>query len=148
VDRWVDVLGRHVPPGDPDHPHRLWAARDREAVERILVLGPGRGGLAGELASNYPGGRVTWLPVGGEPEGRAAALGAEVLSTPADPARWLRGRRFHYSAVVADPEEYRRLGSLLDRYQPQAVRIDHGHVDEMTRGLEGSGVVDEVTLSR
>jgi GT2 family glycosyltransferase len=148
VDRWVDVLGRHVRPPDADHPHRLWAARDREAVERILVLGPDRGGLAGELASDYPGGRVSWLPTGGEPDGRAAALGAEVLSTPADPARWLRGRRFHYSAVVADPEEYRRLGSLLDRYQPQAVRIDHGPVDEVIRGLEGSGVVDEVTLSR
>jgi O-antigen biosynthesis protein len=102
VRRWGAALAEHPRPYRPERPHRLWAGRDREAVERILVVGerPDQTLLAA-LGRAY--GRVTMLcqrAPGASPElDRLLDAGIEVAAAR-DAGPWLRDRRFHYSAVV------------------------------------------------
>jgi O-antigen biosynthesis protein len=125
VRRWEATLAEHPRPYRPERPHRLWAGRDREAVERILVVGERpEDPLLPALGRAY--GRVTMLcertPSASPELDRLLDAGIEVTASP-DTGRWLRDRRFHYSAVVllgARPE----IREVLADSQPQAEVVE------------------------
>jgi GT2 family glycosyltransferase len=149
VRRWGKVLAEHPPPYRPDRPHRLWAGRDREAVERVLVVtGEPDRPLLHALVDAFPDGRITFLPTRheiGDVEELLAA-GIEVARAPADPAAWLRDRRFHYSAVVVAGSGDHVLREALADSQPQAEVIELGtgsEPGEVLDRLERSGIRGE-----
>jgi hypothetical protein len=113
------------------------AARDREAVDRILLLGPAPPALLASLVARFPDGRVTVL--GSEPLRTFLDRGLETVPEPEDPASWFRTRRYHYSAVVLrGPAAQAWAGPHLEEHQPQALRIyDMGSSDG---GMEGSAL--------
>jgi GT2 family glycosyltransferase len=124
--RWPEDLRKRLPPADEDHPHRLVAARDAQAVDRILVAA---GALAGpvllELGAAYRRGRVTYVATGGPPDGPTMEelldAGVEVAGSPDDLGRWFHLRLFHASAaVVLGTEAFGAVAGHLRRTQPQA----------------------------
>ena len=133
VCRWSDELDRRPPLAELDtYPHRLAAARDFLATDRLLVVsalwpdGP-LTDLLGQLARLWPLARITLLVAGAAPSGDApdalVAQGVEVVCAP-DWEAWLPARRFHYSVVMVNG------GALLEdvdralrRTQPQAARV-------------------------
>lgn len=140
--RWGSALAEHPPPYRPDRPHRLWAGRDREAVDRILVVGeaPDRV-LLHALSDAFPTGRVTFLPTG-DRAGNVEDLlhhGIEISEPPADPEAWLRDRRFHYSAAVLAGEWAPRLRNALGDSQPQAEVLEGGAEGRAGRRSPGTG---------
>lgn len=133
--RWGDELSARPPLGELEtYPHRLIALRDALAIERVLVLrdrlpnaeDPVAAFLV-EAARGHLGARCTVVALEDrELGGRAGWLldaGVEVIPGPRDPQAWLDGRRFHYSAVLADAPIWRRLGDAVARSQPQAERL-------------------------
>jgi O-antigen biosynthesis protein len=148
LNRWGPALAEHPPPYRPDRPHRLWAGRDREAVERILVVGQAPDpALLHALAGAFPTGRVTFLPTGhrtGDVEELLHA-GIEVSDPPADPGAWLRDRRFHYSAVVLGAEGAPHLRDALADSQPQAEVLERGNggPGEVLDRLGSAGITAE-----
>lgn len=126
VARWSDELDRRPTIAEVDaYPHRVAAARDFVACERILVVAgcapdaPLRGFL-GNLARLWPGARVTALvprPAGSIED--LVALGVEVVVGQDDPEAWSTSRRFHYSVVVLDGAVDDAVGEM----QPQAARV-------------------------
>lgn len=120
----------------PTLPHRVVAARDAEALHRVLVIAgeapdPATRGwrlLAG-LAEVWPTDRVTLAltnesSVEDDRVERLLELGVEVASRPEEWEAWLVARLFHYSTVVIDdPEIFERFERLLTRYQPQALLV-------------------------
>jgi hypothetical protein len=149
IHRWGSTLADHPPPYRPDRPHRLWAGRDRQAVERILVIGGEQDPtLLLALTEAFPTGRVTFLPTrnrAGDVEELLAA-GIEVSPASPDPEAWLRDRRFHYSAVVLAGDVDHDLREALVESQPQAEVLEVGigpDPGEVLDRLERSGIPAE-----
>ena len=132
-DRWRARLWHRPTLLGAQQAHRFVAARDCEAVDRILVIaGADRAeraaarqlgrALAGALAS----GQVTVVFPDEHDE-------TEVVTSPrADNVEvvapdiwdgWLAGRRFHFAAVVAGPAEQVRSAAILADTQPQATTV-------------------------
>jgi O-antigen biosynthesis protein len=119
--RWAAALAELPPPVPALDSPVVVAARDRKAVDRVLVVGEADGILTA-LADRFPEGRITGL--GTVPDPGLLALGIEVLPFPEDPDGWFRARRFHYSAaILLGPGAQARSGGHLDEHQPQALRI-------------------------
>jgi O-antigen biosynthesis protein len=147
MERWGHELADRPPPFRADRPHRLWAGRDREAVERFLVIAetPDRLLLMG-LVRAQPMSRVTSLSRSGAGTPQLLDAGIEDVRFPDDLGGWLRDRRFHYSAVVVVGSRPEGLGALLEDSQPQAevietsAQADPGRVLSL---LERSGIFPE-----
>jgi GT2 family glycosyltransferase len=133
----AQLWGRPTVFGAPQ-PHRVVAARDFDAVDRVLVLVPSlralssRGGaverLVRGLVASLRDGRVTAAAPGQRLDDAGAAgvderlaAGIEV-ATVDDWDAWLEARQFHYSVVIGDDEMRERLSAPLARTQPQATR--------------------------
>jgi GT2 family glycosyltransferase len=124
--RWGERLADRPPLTElEEHPVRFLALRDAPSPDRVLILGEGRAGkrvheLASRMAAWWPHVRVTLAdPAADGAVEELLASGVEV-ATPTDLARWLEGRRFHYSAVLGGDD---RVDPLLDATQPQAERL-------------------------
>jgi GT2 family glycosyltransferase len=148
-ERWGHVLAERPPrpeAGVPEQAHRVLAARDAEAVIRILVVAPSSpDGLLQGLLDRNPSARITLLSTGRAPDVDALGrLGVEVAGPFEDADHWLRARRFHSSAVLAvdeDPDE--RLRIVLDEHQPQAPLLRCSGSDEADAALTRAGVLPE-----
>lgn len=121
-------------------PRQMLAARDAEALDRILVIDdrvpftdrgsgdPRMARLLAELAALWPSARVTLLAESGrEAERYAEPLlrqGVEVVCPPIDWADWFDERRFHYGVVIVSRQQnVERFGGFLSMTQPQALRV-------------------------
>jgi GT2 family glycosyltransferase len=146
-ERWPHVLAHRPPPFDaPGREQRVLAARDADALERILVVAeeslPEE--LLTALRARHPTGRITVLPVRWRPADgdvdRLLASGIE-LAPFADPPGWLRSRPFHHTAAIC-PEGYPPppVARALMEFQPQAPLI--------TMGAGGSGELVESLLDQ
>jgi len=130
LERWGEELDWRPPLGELDrHPHRVLALRDALVPERVLVLAdriPGPSDPLGrfliELAEARPAVRFTLATAEEGDADRLLAAGVEVAAG-ADVAAWLEARRFHHSAVLADPPGWERWGDAVRRSQPQAARL-------------------------
>ncbi|MBA2361837.1 MAG: glycosyltransferase family 2 protein [Actinobacteria bacterium] len=122
--RWGDRFD-HRPIVVAAHPwpHRQLALRDARTLTRFLVFEDAAS--ARELADRWRGARITLLGVDAGPEIESAR--------PQDVEPWLEERRFHYSAVIAAPDDLR---PALERSQPQAVHA-YGSGDP---GLVAGGI--------
>jgi GT2 family glycosyltransferase len=141
VNRWHERLDARPRLIDlPSHQHRVIAARDAEAYERILVVDdrvphvdrgsgdPRMAKLLLEAATLWPRGRITLLATssGGADDYATPLLdaGVEVVAPPLDWEEWFDTRAFHYSAVIVSRSSNTdRLREVLARTQPQALRI-------------------------
>jgi O-antigen biosynthesis protein len=143
--RWVNGL-RHRPRmfGRPE-PHRFFAARDVEVVDRVLVVASavaspadslGRCAIA--LAAALDCGLVT-VVVGQDDPAREAFLsqGIEVVVVKSWDA-WLAERQFHYAVVVVEPSMQSALSGSLATTQPQAA-ITAPPPDALLHGPGGLG---------
>ncbi len=147
-ERWGHVLAERPPrpeAGVPEQAHRVMAARDADAVVRILVIAPEPPtDLLDALVERHPSGRVTFLATGPvealEELGRA---GVETAGPFDDPASWLRARRFHHTAVVAVEDPAEELATALEEHQPQAPVLRCRAADEALAALERTGVLPE-----
>jgi glycosyltransferase involved in cell wall biosynthesis len=121
-------------------PRRLLAARDAEALDRILVIDdrvpyydrgsgdPRMFRLLVDLAVLWPEARITLIGKDGkEAERYAGALlerGIEVVCPPIDWQLWFEHRRYHYSVVIVGRgQNWEEFGELLTTTQPQALRV-------------------------
>ena len=140
VDRWRDTLARR-PSGDlPARPHRMLAARDVDALDRILVLedrvphhdrgagDPRSAAMLSAMAELWPEARITLLAA----EARNADVyapplrraGIEVAPDPGDWEGWFETRAFHYGVVVVcRPDNFKLFRGSIERTQPQAGRV-------------------------
>jgi O-antigen biosynthesis protein len=141
AERWSDRLQRRRPlRADPTSPRIRLAARDAEALERILVIDdrvphydrgsgdPRMAKLLSELVELWPEARVTlFSAIPTNAERYAPALldqGIEVACADDRFDRWLDQRRYHYSVVLLSrASNIERFESHLRRTQPQARRI-------------------------
>ena len=139
-ERWSDRLAARPRLRElPTHPERLVAARDAEAVDRILVIddrvphfdrGSGDTRMSkflGDLAALWPDGRITLAaPDGTRAERYAPPLlerGIEVVCQ-VDWSHWFHMRRFHYSVVIVSRAlNFERFGDLIRETQPQALVV-------------------------
>ena len=154
--RWPGELSHRPPPFDaPGHEMRVLAARDADALERILVVAedalPDR--LLGAVLDRHPTGRVTLLGVRWRPNEeeleRLLSSGVEVAAG-GDAAAWVGERPFHHTAVLC-PEGYPppRIARALMEWQPQAPMITMGAgsggdlVTDLLRELDAAGIVAE-----
>lgn len=148
-ERWGHVLAERPPrpeAGVPEQAHRVLAARDADAVIRILVVAPSApDDLLTALLQRQPSGRITLLATGSQPDvDRLGAMGVEVAGPLGDPAAWLRSRRFHCTAVLAleeDPDEDVR--AALDEHQPQAPILRCATIDQADDALTRAGILPE-----
>jgi hypothetical protein len=110
--------------------HRFYAARDVEAVDRILLLTPELPGVrdelfhtAGTLAAALDRGLVTIATLRDTGDRSAVdqllAAGVEVAVVDHGDA-WLNARCFHFAAVLAARPERDALAGALRATQPQA----------------------------
>jgi GT2 family glycosyltransferase len=147
-DRWPDVLARRPPLVEvPEHGHRVFAARDAEAIERILVVAEAPPeDVLDALRRRHPNGRLTLLstsPVADEERGRLLHDGIEAVGPIEDVDTWLRARLFHYSAVLAvDGSVDPALADRLSETQPDAplLRVP-GDPVEASRALQEAGIL-------
>src|ERR1043166_8189777 len=141
VDRWGERLARRPRVVQAaSEPGQMLAARDSEALERILVIDdrvpfadrgsgdPRMARMLGELAALWPSARVTLLAATGlEAERYAEPLlqqGIEIVCPPVDFNQWFRERRFHYGlAIVSRHTNMLRFGGFLNQTQPQALTV-------------------------
>jgi GT2 family glycosyltransferase len=134
-ERWEAVLDRHPDLGDlPAYPHRVIAARDVDAPDRILVvsdrlpsdLDAPVAQLAADIIALCPRARVTVMGLDHvDPAEHLLPLcdrGVELVWGVTDWDDWLSLRMFHYSVVVVGGSAARRIDFLLRRTQPQAQR--------------------------
>jgi GT2 family glycosyltransferase len=141
AERWENRLETRRPLRADKRNRRIrLAARDAEALERILVIDdrvphydrgsgdPRMAKLVAELAALWPDARITFF--GAEPKGaeRYAAplldLGIEVDYATEQFDRWFTQRRYHYSVVlVSRADNIGRFKHQLARTQPHARRI-------------------------
>jgi GT2 family glycosyltransferase len=139
-------------------PQRVAAARDAEALHRILVItnempdpSTRTGKLLAALADLWPTARITLIAANAagteDPVQGLLDHGIEVACGPEDWEAWLQARLFHYSAVlIGDAETRERFERPLEQHQPQALRVyafgnafqkggphivDVGHVEAM-----------------
>lgn len=136
--RWAAELDQRPTLEDIDRrPHRLLAARDGVALDRILVIddrvphadqGSGDGRAAAlllELAGQWPEARVTLLATTPDAAEHYAPplwqAGVEVVWWAESWDEWFEQRRYHYSTVIVSrPHNHERFGELVRRTQPQA----------------------------
>jgi GT2 family glycosyltransferase/glycosyltransferase involved in cell wall biosynthesis len=141
VDRWGERLARRPRVVQAaSEPSQMLAARDSEALERILVIDdrvpfadrgsgdPRMARMLGELAALWPSARITLLAATGlEAERYAEPLlqqGIEIVCPPVDFNQWFRERRFHYGlAIVSRHTNMLRFGGFLNQTQPQALTV-------------------------
>jgi O-antigen biosynthesis protein len=148
-ERWGHVLADRPPrpeAGVPEQAHRVLAARDADAVIRILVTAPeAPHDLLAALLERHPSGRITYLATDRSPDvGDLGGLGVEVAGPLSDPEPWLRARRFHVTAVLAareDPSE--ALAAALEEHQPQAPVLRCADEGEADVALVHAGVLPE-----
>jgi GT2 family glycosyltransferase len=150
-ERWPHVLSRRPPPFDaPGREARVLAARDADALERVLIVAEDALSrpLVSALLDRHPTGRLTVLPVRWRPEeGELDELlvsGVEVAAFDRDPADWVRARAFHHTAVFC-PGGYPppTVARALMEYQPQAPVITMG-AGGSADGMVG-GLLDQMT---
>jgi GT2 family glycosyltransferase len=150
VRRWSAELDRRPPIAELDaYPHRLVAARDHVAGDRVLFVttSPPDEVLAGLLhrfAALWPTDRLTVLLAGEISSSREVeallAAGVEVARPGPDPGAWMTERRFHYSIVAVDGgDALDRFGADLDRTQPQAARVQLARLDAGPVDVELAG---------
>jgi GT2 family glycosyltransferase len=159
-ERWPHVLAQRPPPFDtPGHEGRVLAARDADALERILVVAedglPPK--LLPSLQDRHPTGRVTVLPVRWRPsddEVEALLVSGIEVAAAEDPASWLRTRPFHHTAALC-PEGYPPppVARALMEWQPQAPLITvgagsdpDGLVPDLMNELTAAGILPERSL--
>jgi GT2 family glycosyltransferase len=129
-NRWAARLWHRPTMLGARHGHRFVAARDCEAVDRILVIGgPAEAEqahalrVARALAPALEQGQVTVAlparPLDASTTNALRATGVEALS-PEDWNGWLNGRIFQFSTIVADASTRAELAELLAATQPQA----------------------------
>lgn len=148
-ERWGHVLAERPPrpeAGVPEQAHRVLAARDADAVIRILVVAPSApDDLLTALLERQPSGRITLLATGSQPDvDRLGAMGVELAGPLGDPDAWLRFRRFHCTAVLAveeDPDEDVR--AALEEHQPQAPILRCATIDQADDALSNAGILPE-----
>jgi len=150
-ERWGPVLAERPPrpeAGVPEQAHRVFAARDADAVVRILVAAPAPPrGLLEALLGRHPRARVTYMATEPADDREVEELhraGVETAGPFDDPDPWLRARRFHYTATVAAFEEPSEdLAAALEEHQPQAPVLGCGAPDEALAALARFGVLPE-----
>ncbi|MGZ4308336.1 MAG: glycosyltransferase [Gaiellaceae bacterium] len=141
VERWGERLARRPRLVEvAQKRHQMLAARDAEALDRILVIDdrvphtdrgsgdPRMAALLGELAALWPAARITLLAESGRDAGRYAEpllrQGIEIVCPPTDWERWFVERRFHYGVVIVSRQQNaERFAGFLSRTQPQALRV-------------------------
>jgi GT2 family glycosyltransferase len=127
-ERWGHVLADRPPPLEPGVPevaHRVIAARDADALARILVVAPSPPAtLLEALCRRHPLGRITFLATDDVEDATAETLmrqGIEVAGPMDDPDSWFRARRFHYTVVLsALAEPPLSVAASLEEHQAQA----------------------------
>jgi GT2 family glycosyltransferase len=119
---------------------QLIAARDAEALDRILVIDdrvpytdrgsgdPRMFALLSELAGLWPSARITLAAANGTDADRYAEpllqRGIEVVCPPVDWERWFSERRFHYGVVIVSRQQnVVAYEGFLNVTQPQALLI-------------------------
>ncbi|HYZ10742.1 MAG TPA: glycosyltransferase family 2 protein [Actinomycetota bacterium] len=148
-ERWGHVLAERPPrpePGVPEQAHRVLAARDADAVVRVLVVAPSSPDqLLQTLVDRQPSGRITMLATDSPSDfDRLGSMGVECQGPLDDADPWLRSRRFHYTVVLAvadDPDE--TIRAALEEHQPQAPILRCGDADEADAALTRAGVPPE-----
>ena len=141
VERWGERLARRPRLVEvAQKPNQMLAARDAEALDRILVIDdrvpftdrgsgdPRMAALLGELAALWPAARITLLAESGRDAERYAEPllrgGIEVVCPPVDWQRWFEERRFHYGTVIVSRQQnWARFAGNLNLSQPQALKI-------------------------
>ena len=141
VERWGERLARRPRLLEvAQTPRQMLAARDAEALDRILVIDdrvpftdrgsgdPRMARLLGELAALWPSARITLLAESGSHAERYAKplllQGIEIACPPIDWTRWFAARRFHYGVVIVSRQQnLSRFEGYLNTSQPQALRI-------------------------
>jgi GT2 family glycosyltransferase len=141
VERWGDRLARRPRLVEvAQKPHQMLAARDAEALDRILVIDdrvpyvdrgsgdPRMAVMLEELAALWPSARITLAaPDGRDAERYAEPLlrqGIEVACPPVDWTSWFEERRFHYGTVIVSRHQnVERFKGHLSATQPQALRV-------------------------
>jgi O-antigen biosynthesis protein len=141
VERWAERLTRRPRLVEvAQKPNQMLAARDAEALDRILVIDdrvpytdrgsgdPRMAALLGELAALWPSARITLAAADGRDAERYAEpllrQGIEVVCPPVDWTRWFEERRFHYGTVIVSRHQnIERFKGHLSLTQPQALRI-------------------------
>jgi GT2 family glycosyltransferase len=141
VERWGERLLRRPRLVDvPYQPSQMLAARDAEALDRILVIDdrvpytdrgsgdPRMARLLAELAALWPSARITLAAADGDEAERYAEpllrQGIEVVCAPVDWLEWFRERRFHYGTVIVSRwQNVVRFDPYLRLTQPQALRV-------------------------
>ena len=141
VERWGERLIRRPRLVEvAQKPNQMLAARDAEALDRILVIDdrvpftdrgsgdPRMSALLRELAVLWPAARITFAASHGMDAERYAEpllrRGIEVVAPPVDWEDWFEARRFHYGVVlVSRQQNVEAFRGFLSRTQPQALRI-------------------------
>jgi len=141
VDRWGERLAQRprIVEAAQD-PSQMLAARDAEALERILLIDdrvpftdrgsgdPRMACLLAELAALWPSARITLAAESGVDAERYAEpllrRGIEVVCPPVDWQSWFEERRFHYGhVIVSRHQNVERFGGYLNLTQPHALRL-------------------------
>jgi GT2 family glycosyltransferase len=166
VNRWHERLNaRPRLTNVPSHPHRVVAARDAKAYERILVVDdrvphvdrgsgdPRMAKLLLEAASLWPRGRITLLAASSQGAVEYARplleAGVEVVAPPLDWEEWFDSRAFHYSAIIVSrSSNAERFRELLRRTQPQALRIFDAEALAFRRLHRQAGLADDSDRAR
>jgi GT2 family glycosyltransferase len=141
VERWGERLVRRPRLVEvAQEPRQMLAARDADALDRILVIDdrvpftdrgsgdPRMARLLGELAALWPSARITFLAESGrDAEKYAEPLlrqGIEVVCPPVDWPDWFEERRYHYGVVIVSRHHnVARFAGYLSSSQRQALRI-------------------------
>jgi GT2 family glycosyltransferase len=141
VERWGERLVRRPRFVEvAQQPRQMLAARDADALDRILVIDdrvpftdrgsgdPRMARLLGELAALWPSARITFLAESGRDAERYAEpllrQGIEVVCPPVDWPTWFEERRFHYGVVIVSRHHnVARFAGYLSSTQPQTLRI-------------------------
>jgi GT2 family glycosyltransferase len=155
--RWSAELDRRPPIAELEaYPHRLVAARDFVATERVLAVCAGTPDeslsvLVKGLATLWPTARITVAALEGWESGAELeawlCAGVEVALGEGDWDRWFDARRFHYSVVLVDAgAATEAFDAVLARTQPQAARVqvarfEAGPVDTELRAVRDADVV-------